>query len=127
MAERSTENKNKLSSALNSSDDEKIFLLAENVVYLKFRYYQIKKLNPLENSLQDDKSNQYQGKWVTSVNQNTLSKISLPRAIEVSIGIKEPSSTSPSSESKIILSSPNIIPLYSGMKFALPLKDDENI
>ncbi len=147
MAERSTENKNKLSSALNSSDDEKIFLLAENVVYLKFRYYQIKKLKPLENSLQDDKSNQYQGQWVTSVNQNTLSKkssniteeqpnffntdtlskISLPRAIEVTIGIKEPSRASPSSESKIILSSPNIIPLYSGMKFALPLKDDENI
>ena len=147
MAERSTENKNKLSSTLNSSDDQKIFLLAENVVYLKFRYYQIKKLNPLENSIQDDKSNQYQGQWVTSINQDTLSKkssnttgeqsnlinngtlskISLPRAIEVSIGIKEPSRASPSSESKIILSSPNIIPLYSGMKFALPLQDDENI
>ena len=147
MAERSTENNKKLSSALNISDDEKIFLLAENVVYLKFRYYQIKKLNPLENSLQADKPNQYQGQWVTSVNQNTLSKkssniteeqskffnngtlskISLPRAIEVSIGIKEPGRAIPNSESKIILSTPNIIPLYSGMKFALPLKDDENI
>ena len=147
MAERSTENNNKLSSALNRSDDEKIFLLAENVVHLKFRYYQIKKLNPLENRLQDDKPNQYQGQWVKSINQDTLSKklsnitedqsnfikngtlskISLPRAIEVSIGIKEPSRASPSSESKIILSSPNIIPLYSGMEFALPLKDDENI
>jgi len=146
MAERSTENNNKLSPTLNNSD-EKIFLLAENVVHLKFRYYQIKKLNPLENSLQADKPNQYQGQWVTSVNQNTLSKkssniteeqsnffnngtlskISLPRAIEVTIGIKELSRASPSSESKIILSSPNIIPLYSGMKFALPLKDDENI
>jgi len=115
-------------------------------VLLKFRYYQIKKLNPLENSLQSNKSNKYQGQWVTSVNQNnlskkssniteeqlnffnnnTLQKISLPRAIEVSIGIKEPSRVSPNSESKIILSSHNIIPLYSGMKFALPLKDDEN-
>ena len=149
MAERSTKNNNKLSSTLNKADDEKIFLLAENVVYLKFRYYQIKKLKPLENSLQGDKSNQYQyqGQWVKSINQDTLSKkpsniteeqsnffnngtlskISLPRAIEVTIGIKELSRASPSSESKIILSSPNIIPLYSGMKFALPLKDDENI
>ena len=147
MAERSTKNNNKLSSTLNNSANEKIFLLAENVVHLKFRYYQIKKINPIESSLQAKNSNEYQGQWVTSVNQNNLSKksrnitegqsnffnngilpkISLPRAIEVSIGIKEPSRASPNSKSKIILSSPNIIPLYSGMKFALPLKDNENI
>ena len=147
MAERSTKNNNKRSSTLNNSDNEKIFLLAENVVHLKFRYYQIKKINPIESSLQAKNSNEYQGQWVTSVNQNNLSKksrnitegqsnffnngilpkISLPRAIEVSIGIKEPSRASPNSKSKIVLSSPNIIPLYSGMKFALPLKDNENI
>jgi prepilin-type N-terminal cleavage/methylation domain-containing protein len=147
MAERSTKNNNKLSSTLNNSDNEKIFLLAENVVHLKFRYYQMKKINPIESSLQPKNSNEYQGQWVTSVNQNNLfkksrnitegqsnffnngilPKISLPRAIEVSIGIKEPSRASPNSKSKIVLSSPNIIPLYSGMKFALPLKDNENI
>ena len=147
MAERSTKNNNKLSSTLNNSDNEKIFLLAENVVRLKFRYYQMKKINPIESSLQAKNSNEYQGQWVTSVNQNNLfkksrnitegqsnffnngilPKISLPRAIEVSIGIKEPSRASPNSKSKIILSSPNIIPLYSGMKFALPLKDNEKI
>ena len=147
MAERSTKNNNKLNSTLNNSDNEKIFLLAENVVHLKFRYYQMKKINPIESSLQAKNSNEYQGQWVTSVNQNNLfkksrnitegqsnffnngiqPKISLPRAIEVSIGIKEPSRASPNSKSKIILSSPNIIPLYSGMKFALPLKDNENI
>ncbi|MGY8762493.1 MAG: PulJ/GspJ family protein [Nitrospinaceae bacterium] len=147
MAERSTKNNNKLSSTLNNSDNEKIFLLAENVVHLKFRYYQMKKINPIESSLQAKNPNEYQGQWVTSVNQNNLfkksrnitegqsnffnngilPKISLPRAIEVSIGIKEPSRASPNSKSKIILSSPNIIPLYSGMKFALPLKDNENI
>ena len=147
MAERSTKNNNKLSSTLNNSDNEKIFLLAENVVHLKFRYYQMKKINPIESSLQAKNPNEYQGQWVTSVNQNNLfkksrnitegqsnffnngilPKISLPRAIEVSIGIKEPSRASPNSKSKVILSSPNIIPLYSGMKFALPLKDNENI
>ena len=147
MAERSTKNNNKLSSTLNNSDNEKIFLLAENVVHLKFRYYQMKKINPIESSLQAKNPNEYQGQWVTSVNQNNLfkksrnitegqsnffnngilPKISLPRAIEVSIGIKEPSRASPNSKSKIILSSPNIIPLYSGMKFAIPLKDNENI
>jgi prepilin-type N-terminal cleavage/methylation domain-containing protein len=147
MAERSTKNNNKLNSTLNNSDNEKIFLLAENVVHLKFRYYQMKKINPIESSLQAKNPNEYQGQWVTSVNQNNLfkksrnitegqsnffnngilPKISLPRAIEVSIGIKEPSRASPNSKSKIILSSPNIIPLYSGMKFALPLKDNENI
>ena len=147
MAERSTKNNNKLSSTLNNSDNEKIFLLAENVVHLKFRYYQMKKINPIESSLQAKNSNEYHGQWVTSVNQNNLfkksrnitegqsnffnngilPKISLPRAIEVSIGIKEPSRASPNSKSKVILSSPNIIPLYSGMKFAIPLKDNENI
>ena len=147
MAERSTKNNNKLSYTLNNSDNEKIFLLAENVVHLKFRYYQMKKINPIESSLQAKNPNEYQGQWVTSVNQNNLfkksrnitegqsnffnngilPKISLPRAIEVSIGIKEPSRASPNSKSKIILSSPNIIPLYSGMKFAIPLKDNENI
>ena len=107
----------------------------------------MKKINPIESSLQAKNPNEYQGQWVTSVNQNnlfkksrnitegqsnffnndTLPKTSLPRAIEVSIGIKEPSRVGPNSESKIILSSPNVIPLYSGMKFALPVKDDENI
>jgi prepilin-type N-terminal cleavage/methylation domain-containing protein len=74
MAERSTKNNNKLSSNLNNSDNEKIFLLAENVVHLKFRYYQMKKINPIESSLQAKNSNEYQGQWVTSVNQNNLFK-----------------------------------------------------
>jgi len=147
MAERSTGNNNKLSPYINNSNDVTIFILAENVVHLNFRYYYMNNLKPLKNNIQTDKSNQYKGQWVKSVKQNTFStkssifseiesnffknnileETSLPRAIEVSIGIKEPSRAGSNSQSKIILSSPNIIPLYSGMKFALPIKDDENI
>ena len=54
-------------------------------------------------------------------------KMTLPRAVEVSLGLKELSRQSSEKESRIIFSPPIIIPLYSGMRFALPIEHNENI
>jgi len=136
----------------NSTDSLKIkngrlFLLAEDVDYLKFRYYKIKKLSPAETELQIDKSKKYEGQWVNSIEHNNFqakvgelteesqtrlhfeikNKISLPRAVEVSLGLNEIAKHSSSKKTRTISPPPIIIPLYSGMKFALPLEDDKNI
>ena len=125
----------------------RLFLLAEDVDYLKFRYYKIKKLSPAETELQIDKSKKYEGQWVNSIEHNNFqakvgelteegqirlnfeikNRISLPRAVEVSLGLNEIAKHSLSKETRTISPPPIIIPLYSGMKFALPLEDDKNI
>ena len=147
MAERTVAQKNSTGSVFNKINQDRLFLLAEDVEYLKFRYYQIIKLSPAEIELQLDKSKKYEGHWVTSVEHNTFktkadeltkeqetrihfeenNKMSLPRAVEVSLGLKELTRPSSKKESRIIFSPPIIIPLYSGMRFALPLEHNENI
>ena len=147
MAERTIANKYNRSPVFSNLDQGHFFLLAEDVAYLKFRYYQMKKLSPSEIELQEDKSKKYEGQWVTSVKQNSFTtkvdeftrekqtrlnfeknnKMTLPRAVEVSLGLREPSKQSSDEESRIIFSPPIVIPLYSGMRFALPVKSDENI
>jgi len=147
MAERTVAPKNSTGSVFNKIDQDRLFLLAEDVDYLKFRYYQMRKLSPTETELQLDKSKKYEGHWVTSVEHNTFktkadelteeqqtrlhfeenNKMTLPRAVEVSLGLKELSRPSSKKESRIIFSPPVIIPLYSGMRFALPLEHNENI
>ena len=147
MAERTIANKYNRSPVFSNLDQGHFFLLAEDVAYLKFRYYQMKKLSPSEIELQEDKSKKYEGRWVTSVKQNSFTtkvdeftreqqtrlnfeknnKMTLPRAVEVSLGLREPSKQSSDEESRIIFSPPIVIPLYSGMRFALPVKSDENI
>ena len=147
MAERTAAPKNSTGFILNKIDQNRLFLLAEDVDYLKFRYYQMRKLNPAETELQLDKSKKYEGHWVTSVGHNTFktkaeeltkeqqirlhfeenNKMSLPRAVEVSLGLKELTRSSSKKEPRIVFSPPIIIPLYSGMRFALPLEHNENI
>jgi len=147
MAERTVAPKNSTGSVLNKIEQDRLFLLAEDVDYLKFRYYKMRKLSPAETELQLDKSKKYEGKWVTSVEHNTFktkadelikeqqtrlhfeekNKMTLPRAVEVSLGLKELTRPSSKKESRIIFSPPVIIPLYSGMRFALPLEHNENI
>ena len=140
MSERTVAPKNSTGSVFNKIDQDRLFLLAEDVDYLKFRYYKIRKLSPAEIELQLDKSKKYEGQWVTSVEHNSFktktgelaeekqsrlhfeenNKISLPRAVEVSLGLKEFTKQSSDKEARIIFSPPMIIPLYSGMRFALP-------
>ena len=147
MAERTVAQKKSTDSVFNKIDKDRLFLLAEDVDYLKFRYYQMRKLSPAETKLQLDKSKKYEGHWVTSVEHNTFktkadeltkdqqtrlhfeenNKMTLPRAVEVSLGLKELTRPSSKKESRIIFSPPIIIPLYSGMRFALPIEHNENI
>ena len=147
MAERTVAQKKSTDSVFNKIDKDRLFLLAEDVDYLKFRYYQMRKLSPAETELQLDKSKKYEGKWVTSVEHNTFktkadelieeqqtrlhfeenNKMTLPRAVEVSLGLKELTRPNSKKDSRIIFSPPVIIPLYSGMRFALPLGHNENI
>jgi hypothetical protein len=147
MAERTVAPKNSTHSTLNKIKQDRLFLLAEDVEYLKFRYYQMRKLIPAETELLLDKSIKYEGHWVTSVTHNPFNtkadelteeqesrirfqeknKMTLPRAVEVSLGLKELSRQSSKKESGVILSPPIIIPLYSGMRFALPIEHNENI
>jgi len=140
MAERTVAPKNSTGSVFNKIDQDRLFLLAEDVDYLKFRYYQMRKLSPAETKLQLDKSKKFEGQWVTSVEHSSFktktgelteeqktrlhfeanNKITLPRAVEVSLGLKELTKTGSDKEARIIFSPPIIIPLYSGMRFALP-------
>ena len=53
-------------------------------------------------------------------------KISLPRAVEVSLGLIERNNQNLKSDPKIVFPPPMVIPLYSGMSFALPVKHDES-
>ena len=145
MAERTITSGHKTKHVFNDSDQRQYFLLAENVAYLKFRYYQIKQLNPTKMEPRTDTSIEYQGKWVTSVKQNSYralgelkseekerldfeenTRISLPRAVEISLGLHESDKSGLKNEPKIIISPPIIVPLYSGMSFALPINRDEN-
>ena len=127
MAERTVAPKNSTGSVFNKIDQDRLFLLAEDVDYLKFRYYQMRKLSPAETELQLDKSKKYEGHWVTSIEHNTFktkadelikeqqtrlhfeenNKMTLPRAVEVSLGLKELTRPSSKKESRIIFSPPS--------------------
>jgi len=145
MAERTITSEHETTPVFNDSDHGQYFLLAENVAYLKFRYYQIEKLSPTTLESQTDTSVAYQGKWVTSVKQGSFrtfgelkkdeqkrkdfennNKMSLPRAVEISLGLIEPSKAGSKKERRVIFSPPVVVPLYSGMSFALPIKQDES-
>ena len=145
MAERTMTTEYETNQVSNSLDRGRHFLLAENVAYLKFRYYQIKKMRPTELELQTGAPEAYQGKWVTSVKQDSFrpfgelkngkqdrmdfeenNQISLPRAVEISLGLLEPNRPGSEKEPRVIFSPPVVVPLYSGMSFALPIRQDES-
>ena len=147
MAERTVAPKNSTGVIFKKIEQDRFFLLTENVDYLKFRYYQIKKLIPTDNKLQLNQSGKYKGQWVTQIGHTSFKKksgelredelirlqfeqnnrMTLPRAVEVSLGLKEIARPGFEAESKVIFSPPIVIPLYSGMRFALPNDRDENI
>ena len=131
------------------SESTQFFMLAENVAQMKFRYYQMKKLPPQE--VGPDKSvQQFSGKWVNRVfmdpfelsldNSNEtnpvlafekINKISLPRAVEITIGVippPKPGEEGQSKELEPVFSPPIIVLLNSGMEFAKPPieKEEDN-
>ncbi|MBC8284349.1 MAG: hypothetical protein H8E32_11095, partial [Nitrospinae bacterium] len=127
-----------------NAENTKYFLLAENVSELKFRYYEVKKLQPQE--IQEVNSPTHTGKWVNRVvmdpfqiTQETpnnpllafekANKASLPRAVEITIGIIPQGSENKEDsdeELEIFYSPPVVVLLNSGMKIALPEKKEEN-
>ena len=133
-----------------SSDSTQYFVLAENVAQMKFRYYQMKKLPPQEVEGEDKSVQQFSGKWVNQVfmdpfelsldNSNEtnpilafekINKISLPRAVEITIGVippPKPGKEGQSKELEPVFSPPIIVLLNSGMGFAKPPieKEEDN-
>lgn len=131
------------------SDSTRYFLLAENVSQLKFRYYQLKKLSPQEVEGDDKSVQQFSGQWVNRVYMDPFelnvstpteansvlafektNKISLPRAVEITIGIiptPKPGEEELDEEVEPVFSPPIIVLLNSGIEFALPpVEKEEN-
>ncbi|GJL77959.1 MAG: hypothetical protein NPINA01_09480 [Nitrospinaceae bacterium] len=118
-------------------DEGQYFLLAKNVSYLKFRYYQMEKEpQKVPGSTKDALS--YTGEWVDEINFNrTLnsgnpdfydkgnplekdSSPTLPKGVEISLGLLEPAESGKKEEPKLISSPPLHLLLHSGMEFKLP-------
>lgn len=120
------------------------FLLAEDVTELKLRYYEVKKLPAQE--IEDPNGPTHTGKWVNrvimdpfQVDQGTptnpilafekANKISLPRAVEISIGISPPkdeNSEDGKEEAETIFPPPTVVLVNSGMEIAVPEKKEED-
>ena len=122
------------------SDSIQYFVMAENVAQLKFRYYQMKKMPLNELDKLNKKPLEFFGQWNDSISMipfeqsqgssrqpnldfEKTNKISLPRAVEITIGISpepKPGEEAADNELETIFSPPIIVLLNSGMEFALP-------
>ena len=124
------------------SDSVRYFVLAENAAQMKFRYYLMKKLPPSEVAGADKNALQFTGQWVNRISIETFkqsqasssqknpllefekdNKISLPRAVEITIGITpqpKPGEEEEDKELEPVFSPPIIVLLNSGMEFARP-------
>jgi len=122
------------------SDSIQYFVMAENVAQLKFRYYQVKKMPLNELDRLNKKPLKFFGQWNDSISMipfeqsqgssrqpnldfEKTNKISLPRAVEITIGISpepKPGEEAAGNDLETIFSPPIIVLLNSGMEFALP-------
>ena len=122
------------------SDSIQYFVMAENVAQLKFRYYQMKKIPLNELDRLNKKPLKFLGQWNDSISMipfeqsqgssrqpnldfEKTNKISLPRAVEITIGISpepKPGEEAAGNDLETIFSPPIIVLLNSGMEFALP-------
>lgn len=128
-----------------NTETTRYYLLAENVTQLKFRYYEMKKLQPQE--LEDaHNSPTHKGKWVNRVvmdpfliNQKVPTnpilafeknnKISLPRAVEITLGINpkvNENNEYNEEEPELFFSPPIVVLINSGMEIAIPEKKEED-
>ncbi len=125
------------------NNEGNLLLLADEVDYLEFKFYQI---NVEENLTPDNsgkiQSLEYKGEWVDTINQevfglidttqadslrdrdNDDEPINLPRAIEFSLGIFTDSFDEENGERELITLPPTIIPIHSGMVFERTTLED---
>lgn len=143
MMEREISPGNIFTKISSSQDKERYYLLAENVAYLNFRYYILEKMSQAEAGIKQEAS-PYKGKWVDRILFNpkippqtenatgygkTLPKespITLPKGVEISIGLLEPTAQGSDKKPKLVSSPPILLLLHSGMKFVLPVKEDDD-
>jgi prepilin-type N-terminal cleavage/methylation domain-containing protein len=125
-----------------SRNKERYYLLAEDVAYLNFRYYIMKKKFSDDPGSKEEVST-YQGEWVNriefnpSVSPQTEYKpgqgqplpndatISLPKGVEISVGLLEQTPSGSEKEPQLISSPPVLLLLHSGMEFNLPVSKDK--
>lgn len=130
--------------------DSHFFMLAKNVSRLKFRYYQMELIPKNERDSLENPDNLYRGRWVDEVFSegignvteeekerderlgiSTATKTSLPRAVEITLGLIDTTQEKEdkNDEPALVYSPPILIPLNSGIEFALPSpkekKDDK--
>jgi len=140
LMERDISNRDVFSRVDPRSDSVRYFVLAENAAQLKFRYYLMNKLPPQEVEGADKNALQFSGQWVDRVSIETFNqaqtsssksnptldfekanKISLPRAVEITIGVipqPKPGEEVEDEGLEPVFSPPIIVLLNSGMEFA---------
>ena len=117
-------------------------LIAQDVAYLKFRYYY--EISEEENSenLTEENSVKISGEWTDKLvtepidfksdiadNNNTGNNkepITLPRAVEVSVGLWQQAQSETGSDAQMIELKPFIIPIQVGTLFERFEKEEEN-
>ena len=125
-----------------SRNKERYYLLAEDVAFLNFRYYIMRKKFSDDPGLKEEVST-YQGEWVNRIAFNPFASsqtenrpgkgqplpedavISLPKGVEISVGLLEQTTSGSETEPKLISSPPVLLLLHSGMEFNLPVPEDK--
>ncbi|GEM_PF-491779 len=127
-----------------NSDAVTYVMLAKDVAFLKFRYYKMKKYTSEELEQLENKTKKYFGEWVDQViseptedlieelgiDEETAAfrnknKISLPRAMEVSLGLEFPEIPGKTKSEKIYYLPPTIIALNSGILLSRPIIEEK--
>jgi prepilin-type N-terminal cleavage/methylation domain-containing protein len=126
------------SSSRSTKDNGRYFLLAKNVDHLNFRYYQLEKQDAIEPGATKEPL-VYTGKWVDKIefhsepqavspDKNLAAKespLTLPKGVEISLGLMEPAASGKKKDSKLFTSPPILLLLHSGMEFKLPPEETD--
>ncbi len=132
---------------LPNPETSRFIMLAKDVAYLQFRYYKTRRLSPEELTVQTDPSLLFIDEWVENVfleyedplappkvdlqtnpllAEDPQTKISSPRAVEISIGLWEQQLPGKNEDPKIIYLPPMLIPLHSGVQTVRPPEEVKN-
>lgn len=122
-------------------ETSRFIMLAKDAAYLNFRYYKTRRLTPEEMTVQTDPTLLFIDEWVENIfleyedplappkvdlqanpllAEDPLTKISSPRAVEITIGLREQQLPGKNEDPKIIYLPPLLIPLNSGVQTVRP-------